>query len=546
MTKLTESSPSAASSTAHPRGLYVLFATEMWERFSYYGMRALLVLYLVNALGYKRTDALEMYGIYTGLVYLTPIFGGWIADKYLGMRLTAVIGGTVMMLGHFAMAVPSLLDVALGLLIVGNGFFKPNTTSMVGELYSGPTDPRRDGAYTIFYMGINLGSFFSGLVCGTLGEKLGWDWGFASAGVGMAIGLATLIAFQGILGRSGLKPNQGKIGAHNLPIVVVFTVASIALVYGVLAVWPAIKGLFAGLPGWLSIVIGVAVIAAAMVTWSKLTTKPGVATKPLTKAEWTRVAAVLILVVFVAFFWMGFEQAGGSMNLFADKQTDRHLGSFEIPSTWFQSINPLLIILLAPVFSMIWTTNNKSPLSDSRRGQAGPGHDRAGPGLRRDVRRAEPREPDRARRPRVAVLGVRTSHHRRADAVAGGAVVGVTGGAAPHRRAADGRLVHRQRHRQLFRGRARRLAERQRHPAVPVPAGRFDRHGRAAVAADAAAQSHAQVARSGGSAGRAAEGDAGLTRVLRGRTPTGLRRVGVFHGGMRRRGLAFASSSRMS
>ena len=366
MTTLTASTPSEVSNTAHPRGLYVLFATEMWERFSYYGMRALLVLYLVNALSYNRIDAQNLYGIYTGLVYLTPIFGGWLADKYLGLRLTAVIGAVVMMLGHFAMAVPSLLHVALGLLIVGNGFFKPNTTSMVGELYEGPADPRRDGAYTIFYMGINLGSFFSGLVCGTLGEKIGWHWGFASAGVGMAIGHVTLIGFQNILGRSGLKPGQRPIGAHNLPVVLAFTAASVALVYGVLAVWPAIKGLFAGLPGWLSIMIGIAVIVAAIVVWSKLTTKPGQAMQPLTRAEWTRVAAVLILVVFVAFFWMGFEQAGGSMNLFADKQTDRHLGSFEIPSTWFQSINPLLIFLLAPFFSMLWTANNKSrfPLPD--------------------------------------------------------------------------------------------------------------------------------------------------------------------------------------
>ena len=363
MTTLTATTPAAASKAAHPRGLYVLFATEMWERFSYYGMRALLVLYLVNALGYNRIDAQNLYGIYTGLVYLTPIFGGWIADKYLGLRLTAVIGGVVMMLGHFAMAVPSMLNVALGLLIVGNGFFKPNTTSMVGELYEGPADPRRDGAYTIFYMGINLGSFFSGLVCGTLGQKVGWDWGFASAGVGMAIGLVTLIGFQNILGRSGLKPNQRPIGARNLPVILAFTVASIALVYGVLGVWPLLKAAVAGLPSWLSIVIGVAVIAAGIGLWSKLATKPGQALQPLTRAEWTRIAAVLVLIVFVAFFWMGFEQAGGSMNLFADKQTDRHVGSFEIPSTWFQSINPLLIILLAPFFSMLWTAINKSRFS---------------------------------------------------------------------------------------------------------------------------------------------------------------------------------------
>ena len=366
MTTLTANTPpDDAAKTGHPAGLKYLFLTEMWERFSYYGMRALLVLYLVNALGYKRVDALEMYGIYTGLVYLTPIFGGWIADKYLGLRLTAVIGGTVMMLGHFAMAVPSLLHVALGLLIIGNGFFKPNTTSMVGELYDGPTDPRRDGAYTIFYMGINLGSFFSPFVCGTLGQSpnWGWDWGFASAGVGMAIGLFTLIFFQSRLGESGLKKGQRPIGWHNLPVILGFTAASVALVYAVLGAWPYLKGAFSGLPSWLSIIIGVAVIVGAVMAWSKATSKPGQVTQPLTRAEWMRVGAVLILIVFVAFFWMGFEQAGGSMNLFADKQTDRHLGSFEIPSTWFQSINPILIVLLAPLFSMLWTAINKSRFS---------------------------------------------------------------------------------------------------------------------------------------------------------------------------------------
>ena len=370
MTTLTATPPSPASNAAHPRGLYVLFGTEAWERFSYYGMRALLVLYLVNALHIPPLEATEMYGIYTGLVYLTPIFGGWVADKYLGARLTAVIGGTVMMLGHFAMAVPSLLHVALGLLIIGNGFFKPNTTSMVGELYDGKDDPRRDGGYTIFYMGINLGSFVSSFVCGTLGQVVGWHWGFASAGVGMLIGLCTLISLQRILGDSGLKSGQRPIGVHNVPVVAAFTLASIGVVYAVLAVFPYISAALAGIPKLVSIVGGLAIIVAVLTVWSKATTPKSAAPAPLTSAERMRIAAVCILVVFVVFFWMGFEQAGGSMTLFADKQTDRHVSFFgwlfEIPSTWFQSINPLLIVLLAPFFSMLWTRVNKSsfPLSD--------------------------------------------------------------------------------------------------------------------------------------------------------------------------------------
>src|SRR3954466_2574471 len=209
--------PAAATKPWQPPGLAVIFFTEMWERFSYYGMRALVVLYLVNALHYKREDALEIYGTYTGLVYVTPLIGGWIADRWLGMRKAAVIGAIIMMLGHFAMAVPSLLHVALGLLIMGNGFFKPNTSSMVGELYDGRDDPRRDGGYSIFYMGINLGAFLSPLVCGTLGQNVGWHWGFASAGVGMAIGLITLLAFQRVIGRAGLRDDQASIGLKHLP-----------------------------------------------------------------------------------------------------------------------------------------------------------------------------------------------------------------------------------------------------------------------------------------------------------------------------------------
>ena len=167
-----------------PRALPTIFFTEMWERFSYYGMRALLVLYLVNALHYERANALEIYGLYTGLVYLSPLLGGWLADRYLGTRKAVLIGGITMALGHFAMAFEPLLFLALGLLIAGNGFFKPNMATLLGSLYR-ENDPRRDGGFTIYYMGVNLGAFFSPLVAGTLGEKVGWHYGFASAGFGM-------------------------------------------------------------------------------------------------------------------------------------------------------------------------------------------------------------------------------------------------------------------------------------------------------------------------------------------------------------------------
>ena len=340
-----------------PLGLAVIFFTEMWERFSYYGMRALLVLYLVNSLGYKREDALEIYGTYTGLVYVTPLIGGWIADRWLGMRKAAVIGGTVMMLGHFAMAVPSLLHVALGLLIVGNGFFKPNTSSMVGELYEGVDDPRRDGGYSIFYMGINLGAFLSPFICGTLGESKNWGWhyGFASAGVGMLLGLVTLLSFQSVIGRAGLREGQGPISWKNAPGILAWAAASIGVVYAGLAIGPMIGAL----PAIAKVVLAIVIIGAAIWLPRMIGGKQSTGDK-LTAAEWKRVIAICVVTMFSIFFWMGFEQAGGSMNLFADKQTARTMLGFEVPASWFQSINALAILFLAPLFAIIWSVMNRS------------------------------------------------------------------------------------------------------------------------------------------------------------------------------------------
>src|SRR5580698_8156832 len=195
------------SQDRHPAGLYVLFTTEMWERFSFYGMRALLVLYLTKAIGLNRPDALNIYAIYTGLIYLTPLFGGRLADRYLGQRKAVFIGGILMALGQFALTQRELLNLGLGLLIVGNGFFKPNISTMVGTLYP-QGDARRDGAYTIFYMGINLGAFLAPLVCGPLGEKIGWGYGFGAAGAGMILGLLTFIFTQRLLQGSGLPPGR--------------------------------------------------------------------------------------------------------------------------------------------------------------------------------------------------------------------------------------------------------------------------------------------------------------------------------------------------
>jgi proton-dependent oligopeptide transporter, POT family len=281
----------------HPRGLPLLFLVEMWERFSYYGMRGLLVLYLVNSLRWSDAAAANLYGTYTGLVYLTPLLGGWLADRWLGTRRSLVIGGTVIAAGHFALALPSMMAfyAGLGLIIVGTGFFKPNVSTMVGQLYA-KGDPRRDSGFTLFYIGINLGSFLAALVCGGVAQQFGWHAGFATAGVGMLFGLSVYL-----WGRGRYLPGIG------------------------LAPTRTAKG-----------------------------TRADARTADAGAGDWRRVAALLVVFLFVIAFWAGFEQAGSSMNLFADRHTDRTLGGFVIPTTWFQAVNAFAILLFAPLFAWMW------------------------------------------------------------------------------------------------------------------------------------------------------------------------------------------------
>ncbi|GGI13515.1 peptide MFS transporter [Gottfriedia solisilvae] len=304
--------------TKHPPGLYLLFATEAWERFSYYGMRALLVLYLTSTvvqggLGFKDAWALQLYGLFTGLVYFTPIIGGWITDNFIAKRFAITLGGIIMAIGNitlFGVNTTTGLYIGLVLLIIGNGFFKPNISTLVGELYE-DNDPRRDGAFTIFYMGINLGAFFAPLVTGYLANNLfmdpngpgkadnfyGYRFGFLAAAIGMIIGqiIFNLLAKK-YLGDLGTKPNVKAIKDTN-------------------SVDKSI---------------------------------------PLTKKEKQRTTVIFILAAFTVFFWAGFEQAGSSLTLYTDRFIDRTIGTFEVPAAWFQSINPLLIITLAPVLSYIW------------------------------------------------------------------------------------------------------------------------------------------------------------------------------------------------
>ena len=337
-------SPQKVHLWAHPRGLYVLFFSEMWERFSYYGMRALLVLYLTQHLLYQRQAALEIYGLYTGLVYLTPIIGGFIADRWLGYRGTVLSGAILMMLGHFAMAFPQFLFPALALLILGNGLFKPNISTIVGSLYLSD-DPRRDAAFTIFYMGINLGAFLSPLVCGALADAYSPHWGFAAAGVGMLI---SLIIFLG--GMSTLRPAQGPykpLSKTEILRILLTTIAGFVISVGGVQAARLLLGrtLVSTLFRWTLMGLLLAVFIYLIFRLKNT-------------SERLRTLSIFILGIFTALFWMGFEQAGGTLNLFAQHHTDRTLAlgswSFTIPAPWFQSLNPLLIFILAPLFSLFW------------------------------------------------------------------------------------------------------------------------------------------------------------------------------------------------
>lgn len=336
----------AVDSSSHPKGLYTLFFTEMWERFSYYGMRALLVLYLVNFVQMERADALEIYAIFTGLVYLTPILGGMLADNILGQRKAIFIGGLLMALGQFALAAGlEFLNLGLGLIIMGNGFFKPNISTIVGGLYR-ENDPRRDGGFTIFYMGINLGAFLAPLICGYLGEKVDWSLGFASAGVGMFLGVVIFYLKRETLGLVGFPPmrttpeSKRYITRDWIDIVLYVIVISI-LVYGFLQVWPLLGDTGSYITNAL-LVLGILGIVYLLVKNTK------------TSDEWSRVGVIFVLFFFNVFFWSGFEQAGGTFNLFADQNTNRNTFLGEIPASAFQSVNAILIFAIAPLFSMMW------------------------------------------------------------------------------------------------------------------------------------------------------------------------------------------------
>ena len=335
----------------HPRGLFVLFFAEMWERFSYYGMRALLIFYLTKHWLYDDGKANLIYGAYTSLVYITPVVGGYLADRYLGGRKAVLAGGVLIAIGHFCLAVEGpqgatgfyrdIFFLGLGFIIVGTGFLKANISAIVGTLYA-RNDIRRDPAYTIFYMGINMGAFFGALVCGYLGERVGWSWGFGAAGVGMLLGIAVFVGFRrDLLGRSE-PPRPAMLAQRTAGLTREYWIYLAALGGVVLAFiliqYQAVVGMMLG------------VFGAGLVLYVVMT-----AVRTLPPTERDRIFAALALIVGSILFWALFEQAGSSINLYTDRSVDRSLLGFDIPASAFQSVNSFWIITMAPVIAAIWT-----------------------------------------------------------------------------------------------------------------------------------------------------------------------------------------------
>ena len=344
----------------HPRGLSTLFFTELWERLSYYGMRAILVLFMVDALqngGFGLTDgkAAAIYGLYTAGVYLLALPGGWMADRLIGQQQAVFWGGVVIAAGHFTMALPLIpglegltsLSFFLGLIliVIGTGLLKPNVSAVVGELYP-EKGAKRDAGFSLFYMGINIGAFAGPLICGYLGEDVDWHLGFSAAGFGMLIGLVQYKMGLKYLGDAGtlrdvtpetLKRDWGR-----------FYAASGAILGTCVLLYVLRDSLGITLEG-MAQVTGVIIVGLAIVYFGYILAAGG-----LNQTEKKRVVVIFLLFVGAAMFWSGFEQAGSSMNLFAERHTNRMVGDWEAPASWLQSVNPLFIIIFAPIFGWLW------------------------------------------------------------------------------------------------------------------------------------------------------------------------------------------------
>ena len=345
----------------HPRGLATLFFTEMWERFSYYGMRALLILFMTapvakGGLEFGVVKAGAVYGLYTAMVYLLCLPGGWVADRIIGQRKAVLYGGILIVFGEFCLVAPSEMTFYLGLvlLMAGTGLLKPNVSTIVGQLYA-QGDIRRDSGFSIFYMGINIGALVSPLACGWVAEQVNWRLGFGLAGVGMIAGLIQYLLGDKHLGSAGLHPapaaspaedrRQKRNGALSAAgALAVFAVVGILSATGSIELTPVLISD--------ALVLILIVLAIAVFAWLLLG-------KGWSQEERKRSGAILVLFLGSAVFWSAFEQAGSSLSLFAERATNRHIGSFEFPASWFQSVQPILVIAMAPVFAWLWLALGK-------------------------------------------------------------------------------------------------------------------------------------------------------------------------------------------
>jgi POT family proton-dependent oligopeptide transporter len=364
-TSYAQDGDAAGTFLGHPKGLFVLFFAEMWERFSYYGMRALLIFYLTKHWLFSDEDSGVIYGAYTALVYITPVLGGYLADRYLGQRKAVTYGAVLLTFGHFLMgfegsggqdaASLNVFWLALAFIIVGSGFLKANISVIVGQLYP-RTDVRRDGAYTIFYMGINLGAALGALLCGYLGETYGWSYGFGAAGVGMLLGLIVFVVFKPLLLGRGEPLNPEALNKTVLGIKLEWLLYLVGLVAVVICWWlvqnQSVVGTLLGIAG---------AILIAYVLWT--------AVRKLEPHDRDRIFAAMFLIIGSILFWALFEQAGSSLNLF----TDRHVDRAGVPASVFQSLNAIYIVMLAPVFAWLWTSLGRKGLEPSAAAKFGLG-----------------------------------------------------------------------------------------------------------------------------------------------------------------------------
>lgn len=356
--------------------------TEMWERFSYYGMRALFMLYMVQALLFDKEYASQVYGSYTGLVYLTPLVGGYIADRYWGNRRSIVVGALTMAVGQFLLFISAcyfhqaglakwLMFCGLGMLILGNGFFKPNISTMVGRLYTAD-DSRKDSAFTIFYMGVNVGSTIAPLICGLVGNTghpEDFKWGFLAACIGMLLGATVFSLFKNkyicdpegnpvgtVPARTGKRKKEGEDTARDTRRTYVMIVGTVILTLLFSVDWNTTAGNYFANADWIGSLIYATTITVPILI---------ITDKSLTRTEQARIGVIYIIAFFVIFFWAAYEQAGASLTFFADEQTDRHIGGWEMPAAYFQSFNPIMIVTLAPLFAAVWSFLGKRGLEPS-------------------------------------------------------------------------------------------------------------------------------------------------------------------------------------